>query len=74
MTNMMVNQAKELEAKGALMNSESWLAAKQLEDERVRAESARRDAEQKQKAEADRRAYYAAQQEADRKRRLGITG
>ena len=73
-TNAMVAQAKALEQKCALMHGPDWWAAKQIEDERLRAESARRDEEAKAKAEADRKAFYRAQQEADRRRRLGITG
>lgn len=68
-TNMLVAQAKALEAKGALMHGPDWWAARKLEDERVRAESARRDEEAKRKAEADRQAYYAALQAEDRRRR-----
>lgn len=66
--------AKQLDAKYALMSGPTWFEARKLEDEQLRAESARRDEEQKAKAEQERASFHRALQEQDRRRRLGITG
>lgn len=71
MTNAMVDQAKALEQKHALMYSDNWWAAKQLEAEQQRAENEKREAEMKAKAIADREAYHRSVQEQERRRMRG---
>ena len=51
------------------MYSGDWWAAKQLENEQLRAESERRDEEQRKQNEAAREAFYRTLQEEDRRRR-----
>ena len=53
------------------MYSGDWWAAKQLENEQLRAESERRDEEQRKQNEAAREAYYASLQ-AEELRRRGL--
>ena len=62
-------QAKMVDAKMALMSGPGWGMKKKLADEQVRAESAKREAELKQKAEEERQLYYKSLQAEDRKRR-----